>query len=191
MFHCNGWCFPWTVDHRRHPRLPARVARQADVRRDRRSQGDAPVRRADRHVDLLNAPDGEKRELDHPSSSSPPPRRRRKRARRHGRRRLQRHPPLRPDRDLWPGRRQRLERGLGRAGSAERAAKKARQGVTLHTARRPRRHGPGHDDAGAADGETIGEVMFRGNIVMKGYLKNEKATDEAFAGGWFHSGDLG
>ncbi len=43
----------------------------------------------------------------------------------------------------------------------------------------------------AADGETLGEVMFRGNIVMKGYLKNPKATQEAFAGGWFHSGDLG
>ena len=41
------------------------------------------------------------------------------------------------------------------------------------------------------DGETIGEVMFRGNIVMKGYLNNAKATEEAFAGGWFHSGDLG
>jgi fatty-acyl-CoA synthase len=41
------------------------------------------------------------------------------------------------------------------------------------------------------DGETIGEVMFRGNIVMKGYLKNEKATQESFAGGWFHTGDLG
>jgi acyl-CoA synthetase (AMP-forming)/AMP-acid ligase II len=41
------------------------------------------------------------------------------------------------------------------------------------------------------DGETVGEVMFRGNIVMKGYLKNEKATSEAFAGGWFHTGDLG
>jgi fatty-acyl-CoA synthase len=41
------------------------------------------------------------------------------------------------------------------------------------------------------DGETIGEVMIRGNIVMKGYLKNDKATTEAFAGGWFHTGDLG
>src|SRR5436190_1525970 len=41
-----------------------------------------------------------------------------------------------------------------------------------------------------ADGETMGEIMFRGNITMKGYLKNRKATDEAFAGGWFHSGDL-
>jgi fatty-acyl-CoA synthase len=42
-----------------------------------------------------------------------------------------------------------------------------------------------------ADGETLGEVMFRGNVVMKGYLKNPKATREALAGGWFHSGDLG
>jgi fatty-acyl-CoA synthase len=43
----------------------------------------------------------------------------------------------------------------------------------------------------ARDGETLGEVMFRGNVVMKGYLKNKPATDTAFAGGWFHSGDLG
>ncbi len=42
-----------------------------------------------------------------------------------------------------------------------------------------------------ADGETMGEVLFRGNVVMKGYLKNPKSTDAAFAGGWFHSGDLG
>jgi len=41
-----------------------------------------------------------------------------------------------------------------------------------------------------ADGETMGEIMFRGNITMKGYLKNAKATAEAFSGGWFHSGDL-
>ena len=40
------------------------------------------------------------------------------------------------------------------------------------------------------DGQTIGEIMFRGNIVMKGYFKNKDATEEAFAGGWFHSGDL-
>ena len=41
------------------------------------------------------------------------------------------------------------------------------------------------------DGSTMGEVMFRGNLVMKGYLKNPKATQEAFEDGWFHSGDLG
>jgi fatty-acyl-CoA synthase len=55
-----------------------------------------------------------------------------------------------------------------------------------------RRHGDGSGDhaAGAADGETMGEIMFRGNITMKGYLKNPKATEEAFRGGWYHSGDL-
>jgi fatty-acyl-CoA synthase len=42
-----------------------------------------------------------------------------------------------------------------------------------------------------SDGATIGEVMMRGNVVMKGYLKNPAATEKAFAGGWFHSGDLG
>src|SRR4029450_11305474 len=41
------------------------------------------------------------------------------------------------------------------------------------------------------DGETLGEVMFRGNVVMKGYLKNKAATQKAFEGGWFHTGDLG
>jgi fatty-acyl-CoA synthase len=41
------------------------------------------------------------------------------------------------------------------------------------------------------DGATMGEVFFRGNVVMKGYLKNATATEEAFAGGWFHTGDLG
>src|SRR5690606_32730077 len=41
------------------------------------------------------------------------------------------------------------------------------------------------------DGQTLGEVMMRGNVVMKGYLKNPRATQAAFAGGWFHSGDLG
>lgn len=40
------------------------------------------------------------------------------------------------------------------------------------------------------DGKTIGEIFMQGNIVMKGYLKNEKATEEAFSGGWFHTGDL-
>jgi len=42
----------------------------------------------------------------------------------------------------------------------------------------------------SADGQTMGEIMFRGNIVMKGYLKNQRATQEAFEGGWFHTGDL-
>ena len=74
---------------------------------------------------------------------------------------------------------------------AEQANIKARQGV-----RYPVLEGLTVADAETlesvpADGETIGEVMMRGNVVMKGYLKNPQATEEALAGGWFHSGDLG
>ena len=69
---------------------------------------------------------------------------------------------------------------------------KARQGVRYVGARGARRDRPGDDAAGAgATARRMGEVMFRGNVVMKGYLKNPKSTAEAFAGGWFHSGDLG
>ncbi len=72
-----------------------------------------------------------------------------------------------------------------------RTAKKARQGVRYAALEDLTVMDPQNMQRVPADGETMGEVMFRGNIVMKGYLKNAKATEEAFAGGWFHSGDLG
>jgi fatty-acyl-CoA synthase len=72
-----------------------------------------------------------------------------------------------------------------------RTAKKARQGVRYAALEGLTVMDPKTMQKTPADGETIGEVMFRGNIVMKGYLKNRAASDEAFAGGWFHSGDLG
>jgi fatty-acyl-CoA synthase len=72
----------------------------------------------------------------------------------------------------------------------ERAAKKARQGVRYAALEALAVLDPGTMQPVPADGATLGEVMFRGNTVMKGYLKNPKATEEAFAGGWFHSGDL-
>jgi fatty-acyl-CoA synthase len=72
-----------------------------------------------------------------------------------------------------------------------RAAKKARQGVRYHALDALTVMDSPTMEQVPADGETLGEVMFRGNIVMKGYLKNPKATADAFAGGWFHSGDLG
>jgi fatty-acyl-CoA synthase len=75
--------------------------------------------------------------------------------------------------------------------AAERAAKKARQGVRYAALEDLAVLDPQTMAPVPADGETMGEVMFRGNIVMKGYLKNPVATAEAFAGGWFHSGDLG
>ena len=78
-----------------------------------------------------------------------------------------------------------------RSTGGKRAAQKARQGVRYAALEGLTVMDPATMRETPADGETIGEVMFRGNIVMKGYLKNSQATDEAFAGGWFHSGDLG
>ena len=72
----------------------------------------------------------------------------------------------------------------------ERAALKARQGVRYPTQEEVDVLNPDTMEPVRADGETIGEIMFRGNTTMKGYLKNDKATYEAFAHGWFHSGDL-
>ncbi len=71
-----------------------------------------------------------------------------------------------------------------------RATKKARQGVNFMVLEDLDVLDPDSLAPVPRDGTTMGEVMFRGNVVMKGYLKNEKATDEALKGGWFHSGDL-
>jgi fatty-acyl-CoA synthase len=72
----------------------------------------------------------------------------------------------------------------------ERARLNARQGVRYHLQQGATVLDPFTMKPVPWDGETIGEIMFRGNITMKGYLKNEKATQEAFRDGWFHSGDL-
>jgi fatty-acyl-CoA synthase len=73
----------------------------------------------------------------------------------------------------------------------ERAKIKALQGVRYHMQEDLMVADPETMQPCPMDGETIGEVLIRGNLVMKGYLKNPAATEEAFAGGWFHSGDLG
>ncbi len=72
----------------------------------------------------------------------------------------------------------------------ERARLNARQGVRYHLQQAISVLNPETMEPVPADGETMGEIMFKGNIAMKGYLKNDKATKEAFEGGWFHSGDL-
>ena len=71
-----------------------------------------------------------------------------------------------------------------------RSAKMARQGVSLLTLEHATVRDPETLAPLPADGETLGEIMLRGNTVMKGYLKNPAATEAAFAGGWFHTGDL-
>src|SRR6202042_1126781 len=74
---------------------------------------------------------------------------------------------------------------------SEQAVKKARQGVRYPVLEALDVLAPDTMRPVPRDGETLGEVMFRGNVVMKGYLKNQESTEKAFAGGWFHSGDLG
>jgi len=73
----------------------------------------------------------------------------------------------------------------------EQAKLKSRQGVNYHMLQDLSVMDPKTMAPVPSDGETIGEVMFRGNIVMKGYLKSRDATAESLDGGWFHSGDLG
>ena len=75
--------------------------------------------------------------------------------------------------------------------AAERARIKSRQGVAYPVLEELIVADPNTGEPVPKDGETMGEVFMRGNIVMKGYLKNRPATDEAFTGGWFRSGDLG
>ena len=72
----------------------------------------------------------------------------------------------------------------------ERARLNARQGVRYHLQRAAAVLDPDTLEPVPHDGETMGEIMFRGNIAMKGYLKNPQATEDAFRGGWFHTGDL-
>ena len=74
---------------------------------------------------------------------------------------------------------------------ADRAVFNARQGVRYHLQAGADVLNPETMQPVPRDGETIGEIVWRGNIGMKGYLRNAKATQEAFAGGWFHTGDLG
>src|SRR5207237_7309198 len=73
---------------------------------------------------------------------------------------------------------------------AEQVRLNRRQGVRYHLEEGLTVMDPETLQSVPADGETMGEILFRGNITMKGYLKNKNATDEAFRGGWFHSGDL-
>ena len=143
MFHCNGWCFPWSISvvagtHvcLRQVRAPAMYDAIADHKVTHLCG--APIVMST----LLNAPEDEKRPLPHVveffTAAAPPPE-----AVLGGDEggRLQRHPPLRPDRDLRPGRGQRLARASGtRWTGGEQAAMKARQGVRYLRARGARRH---------------------------------------------------
>jgi len=193
MFHCNGWCFPWTITamagtHVCLRRVEAAAIYEA-IARDRVTHlCGAPVVMNM----LLNVGPGLKRSLDRRiemmTAGAPPPA-----AVIEGIEALGFHithvygltevygpAVVCAWHDEWDA-----------LPAAERARLKALQGVTYPVLEELTVADPVSLAPVAPDGAAIGEILMRGNIVMKGYLKNPRATEEAFAGGWFHSGDLG
>ncbi len=193
MFHCNGWCFPWSISvvagtHvcLRQVRAPAMYDAIANHKVTHLCG--APIVMAT----LLNAPDAEKKPLPHTveffTAAAPPPEAVLAAMKEAGFNVTHLYgltetygPAVVND---WHAEWNALA-------GPEQAAKKARQGVRYGALEALEVLDPETMRPVARDGETIGEVMFRGNVVMKGYLKNKTSTDAAFAGGWFHSGDLG
>ncbi|MEY3261930.1 MAG: hypothetical protein RLZZ620_981, partial [Pseudomonadota bacterium] len=192
LFHCNGWCFPWTVAARAGINVCLRKvdAKQIfDAIREHQVTHycGAPIV----HNMLINAPDDLKEGITHRVSAmvagaAPPA------AMIEGMEKMgfdithvygltETYGPASVcvKHDDWTS-----------VDVGERARLNARQGVRYHLQHAALVMDPETMQPVPADGETMGEIMFRGNIAMKGYLKNEKATQEAFAGGWFHSGDL-
>ena len=193
MFHCNGWCFPWSLSVIGGTHVTLRWVRpkliwEALATHKVTHLCGAPVVMST----ILNAPAEEKRALSQKveffTAAAPPPEAVLSAMAEQGFNVTHLYgltetygPSTVND---WKQEWDELE-------GPARAKKKARQGVRYHALEDLTVMDPETMARVPADGETMGEVMFRGNVVMKGYLKNPKATAEAFAGGWFHSGDLG
>jgi fatty-acyl-CoA synthase len=193
MFHCNGWCFPWTIAARAGVNVCLRkVEAKAvlDAIREHRVTHycGAPIV----HSTLLNAPAELKRGIDHRvhamvAGAAPPA------AMIEGMEELgfELTHVYGLTETYGPAAVCETHEDWAALPVGERAQKNARQGVRYHLQRAFNVLDPTTMQPVPADGETMGELMFKGNITMKGYLKNPTATAESFSGGWFHSGDLG
>jgi len=193
MFHCNGWCFPWSLSvvagtHVCLRWVRAKAMYEAIAEHGVTHMCGAPIVMST----LLNAADEEKTRFAHRvefvTAAAPPP---------------EAVLAAMDDAGFNVTHVYGLTETYGPAvvndwkpawnslDATSKATRKARQGVRYHALDALSVMDPETMEQVPADGQVLGEVMFRGNIVMKGYLKNPGATKEAFAGGWFHSGDLG
>ena len=192
MFHCNGWCFPWTVAARAGVNVCLRRVEPQAIFDAIRNHGvthycGAPIV----HGLLVNAPDAMK--VGVPAgvkamvAGAAPPASMIEGMEKlgfdlthvYGLTEVYGPATVCAKHEAWD----QLDIG-------DRARLNARQGVRYHLERDVRVLDPETMQPVPHDGETMGEIMFKGNIAMKGYLKNAAATEEAFRGGWFHSGDL-
>ena len=192
MFHCNGWCFPWTLSALVGTHVCLRAVRQKPIWDSLADHGvthmcGAPIVMST----ILSTPKGDQRDLpqtvEFMTAAAPPPERVLANMKEAGFNVTHLYgltevygPAVVNDwntawNDLEP---------------EKQAALKARQGVRYLALEGLSVRDPETMAEVPRDGETLGEVMMRGNVVMKGYLKNEQATKEAFEGGWFHTGDL-
>jgi len=192
MFHCNGWCFPWSVAAQSGTNVCLRKVDAARISELMREHGvthycGAPIV----HNTLLAAPRELREGITHRihamvAGASPPPamiegleRINVELTHTYGLTEVYGPATVCAKQEEWEA----LEPN-------EQAIRNGRQGVPYVLESDAAVLDPERMEPVPANGETMGEIMFRGNIVMKGYLKNPAATTQAFAGGWFHSGDL-
>jgi fatty-acyl-CoA synthase len=192
MFHCNGWCFPWTLAAIAGVSVCARKVEAKAIFDAIADEGVTHFCGAPIVLNfIINAAEADKRDFDHSvevmTAAAPPPAAVLQRMEASGFHMThvygltETYGPavMCAWKSEWDG-----------LDDEARAKKKSRQGVRYHVLEGLDVMDPESMTPVPRDGETMGEIMFRGNIVMKGYLKNDKANTEAFAGGWFHSGDL-
>ncbi len=193
MFHCNGWCFPWTLSVVAGTHVCLRAVRAAPIY-------DAIATHKVTHLcgapivmsTLLNPPEQERKPLPHVvefvTAAAPPPEAVLAAMKAAG---FNVTHVYGLTETYGPASVNDWHREWDALSGSEQATKKARQGVRYPVLDALDVLDPETMAPVPRDGETLGEVMFRGNVVMKGYLKNQASTEAAFSGGWFHSGDLG